>query len=196
VRSDVQELDKDGQLPLEGVRRQGGVDTVVDPETGECSDLNEDIEETNESTSNRGGSKFGKVDGDNQRQETDGETTLLRCLVRSVQALTVLYATHQESSNHKDFDGSVGEGLGKGRSDEDDVGEDDRPLSTELFRQGQLQTGTEEGTALEERDQVGLGGGGSLGHLEVPLERVEREGSAEETGIVAVCARMFSLMEE
>lgn len=108
----------------------------------------------------------------------------------------MLYATHQEPSNHKDFNGSVGKGLRKGRGDKDDVGEDDRPLSTKLLRQGQLQTGTKEGTALEEGDQVGLGGRGSFRHLEVPLERVEREGSAEETGIVAVCARMFSLMEE
>lgn len=81
-RSDLQELHKNGQLPLEGVGGQGGVDTVVDPETSQCSDLNEDIEETDQSASNRWGSEFGKVDGDDQRQETDGETTLLRCLIR------------------------------------------------------------------------------------------------------------------
>lgn len=98
-----------------------------------------------------------------------------------------LSGTHQEPSNHEDFDGSVGKGLRKGRSDKDNVGENDCPLSTELLRQGQLQTSTKEGTALEEGDQVGLGGRGSLGHLEVPLERVEGEGSTEETGVVPVC---------
>jgi hypothetical protein len=49
-----------------------------------------------------------------------------------------------------------------------------------------LHTGTEEGTTLEEGDQVGLSSRASLAHLKVPLERVEREGSTEETGVVAV----------
>lgn len=79
-----QELHKDRQLPLELVRGQSSVDTVIDPETGESSNLNENIEETNESTSNRGWCKFGKVDRNDKRQETDSETA-------------------QESSNHKDF---------------------------------------------------------------------------------------------
>jgi hypothetical protein len=146
-----QELYENGQLPLELVRGQRSVDTVVDPETSQCSDLDEDIEETNETTSNRRRSVFGEVDGDDERQETDGETT-------------------QESSDHEDFDGTVGESLRKGGGDEDDVGEDDGPLSAVLFSQGQLHTGTEEGTALEKGDQVGLCGRASFAHLEVALE--------------------------
>lgn len=84
------------------------------------------------------------------------------------------------------YNGTVGESLRKGRGDEDDVGEDDGPLSTKLFGQGQLHTGTEEGTALKEGDQVCLCCRASFAHLEVALERVESQRSTEKSSVVTV----------
>lgn len=70
-----EELDEDGKLPLEPVGLHGGLDGVVDPESSEGTDLNEDVEETDETTSDGGRRKLGEVDGDDQGQETDGETS-------------------------------------------------------------------------------------------------------------------------
>jgi len=73
--SSGEELDEHGELPLKPVRREGGLDGVVDPESTEGTDLNEDVEETNETSSNGGRSELGEVDGNDQGQETDGETS-------------------------------------------------------------------------------------------------------------------------
>lgn len=70
-----EELDEDGELPLEPVGLHGGLDGVVDPEPGEGTDLDEDVEEPDETSSDRGRGELGEVDGDDQGQETDGETT-------------------------------------------------------------------------------------------------------------------------
>ena len=70
-----EELDKDGELPLEPVGLHGGLDGVVDPESTEGTDLNEDVEESDQTTSNGGGRELGEVDRDDQGQETDSETS-------------------------------------------------------------------------------------------------------------------------
>jgi hypothetical protein len=70
-----EELDEYGELPLEPVGLHGGLDGVVDPESTEGTDLDEDVEETDQTTSNRGRRELGEVDRDDQGQETDGETS-------------------------------------------------------------------------------------------------------------------------
>ena len=87
-------------------------------------------------------------------------------------------------------DGTVGESLGESAGNEDHIGEDDGPLPAVLFSEGQLDTGSEERTSLEEGDHVGfLGCGLLLGHLvqaqaELFLERRQGEGTTEETSVV------------
>lgn len=89
------------------------------------------------------------------------------------------------------YDRTVGESLSESARDKDDVGKDDTPLPAVLFGKGQLETGTEEGTGLEEGDHVGtlgsqLGLGEVLGNSETEFlsERREGEGTSEETGVV------------
>jgi hypothetical protein len=68
-------LDEYGELPLEPVGFHGRLDGVVDPESSEGTDLDKDVEETDETTSDGGRRELGEVDGNDQGQETDGEAS-------------------------------------------------------------------------------------------------------------------------
>lgn len=61
-----EELDEGGELPLESVGLQGCLDTEVNPESSKRTDLDENIEETDQTTSNGSGGELGKVDRDDQ----------------------------------------------------------------------------------------------------------------------------------
>lgn len=70
-----EELDEDRELPLEPVGLHGGLDGVVDPEPTEGTDLDEDVEESYETTSDGRRGELGEVDGNDQGQETDGKAS-------------------------------------------------------------------------------------------------------------------------
>lgn len=193
-------MDEYGELPLEPVGFHGRLDGVVDPESSEGTDLDKDVEETDETTSDGGRRELGEVDGNDQGQETDGEASEETTKVedglmreRESRGRNKLPSRHYSQVDREPgtHDRTVGKRLRERARDKDDVGKDDGPLPPIFLSEGQLKTGSEERPGLEEGDHVGplvsqLGLGQVLrdSKAELSLERGQGEGSTEETSVV------------
>jgi hypothetical protein len=167
------ELDSEGDDPLFVGLGDVEVDTVVDEETDDGSDLPPEFVETNETTADSSGCDLGDVDGSQVGGDTDTDTD-------------------DDTTGVHDAQTGLGAGsaLNGGTGAEEDGGEAETPFATEEVTDRVTEKSTEEASCLVQGDDIG--GKESLfscsclvGESEFFLEGLQGDRGSNECGLRA-----------